>query len=131
HLFENEVFGHVRGAYTDARDDQKGLVAMAEKGTLFLDEVDSLSLQAQAKLLRFLQEKSYRPLGSGSFKQADVNVIAASNRDLESCVAAKQFRSDLFFRLNVLRLHLPPLRERRKDILPLAEHFLRNLRQRL
>jgi DNA-binding NtrC family response regulator len=127
HLFENEVFGHVRGAYTDARGDQKGLVAMAEKGTLFLDEVDSLSLPAQAKLLRFLQERTYKPLGSASFARADVNVIAASNRDLESCVTAKQFRPDLFFRLNVVRLHLPPLRERLRDIALLAEHFLRTL----
>ena len=127
HLFENEVFGHVRGAYTDARNDQKGLAAMADRGTLFLDEVDSLSVPAQAKLLRFLQEKTYKPLGSDSFSHADVNVIAASNRDLEFCVAAKQFRADLFFRLNVLRLHLPPLRERRRDIGPLSTHFLRNL----
>lgn len=131
HLFENEVFGHVRGAYTDARSDQKGLAGMADKGTLFLDEVDALSLPAQAKLLRFLQDRTYKPLGSDSFIRADVNVIAASNRDLESLVAARAFRADLFFRLNVLRLHLPPLRERRNDIGLLAEHFLQTVSRQL
>jgi DNA-binding NtrC family response regulator len=129
HLFENEFFGHARGAFTDAHRDQKGLVAMAEGGTLFLDEVDALSPPAQVKLLRFLQERTFRPLGADRFERADVNVIAATNRDLESCVRDKQFRSDLYFRLNVLRLHLPPLRERRSDIALLAWHFLEALRQ--
>jgi DNA-binding NtrC family response regulator len=127
HLFENEVFGHVRGAFTDARTDQKGLIAMASGGTLFLDEIDALTPGARAKLLRFLREKTYRPLGSDRFEHADVTIIAASNRDLERCVGQKQFRSDLFFRLNVLRLQLPPLRERREDIGPLARHFLAGL----
>ncbi len=127
HLFENEFFGHARGAFTDAHRDQRGLAAMAEAGTLFLDEVDGLSPAAQIKLLRFLQERSYRPLGADRFERADVNIIAASNRDLESCVQDKQFRSDLYFRLNVLRLHLPPLRERRDDVVPLARHFLETL----
>ena len=127
HLFENEFFGHSRGAFTDAHRDQKGLIAMAEGGTLFLDEVDTLSLAAQAKLLRFLQEHRYRPLGSDRFVTADVNVIAATNRDLEFSVRDKQLRSDLYFRLNVLRLHLPPLRERRGDIGLLACHFLKTL----
>ncbi|HXQ21075.1 MAG TPA: sigma-54 dependent transcriptional regulator [Candidatus Acidoferrales bacterium] len=124
HLVENELFGHTRGAYTDAHHDQRGLIAMAEGGALFLDEIDALSLAAQSKLLRFLQERSFRPLGSDRFLQADVNIIAATNRDLESVVCERQFRADLFYRLNVLRLHLPPLRERRGDIGALATHFL-------
>jgi len=124
HLFENELFGHVRGAFTDAHRDQRGLVAMAEGGTLFLDEVDALSMRAQTKLLRLLQERTYRPLGSDRFQTDDINVIAATNRDLEACVRAQQFRSDLYFRLNVLRLQLPALRERPQDIGLLARHFL-------
>jgi DNA-binding NtrC family response regulator len=127
HLFENEVFGHARGAFTDAHRDQKGLIAMAEGGTLFLDEVDALSLPAQGKLLRFLQERAFRPLGGERFVRADVNVIAATNHDLDTCVRDKQFRADLYFRLNVLRLHLPPLRERPGDVALLAAHFLARL----
>jgi DNA-binding NtrC family response regulator len=123
-LFENELFGHVRGAFTDAHRDQRGLIALAEGGTLFLDEVDSLSLPAQAKLLRFLQERCYRPLGSERFLRANVNVLAAMNRNPESMVHDKTFRPDLFFRLNVVRLHLVPLRERRSDISWLARHFV-------
>jgi DNA-binding NtrC family response regulator len=125
-LFENEMFGHARGAFTDAHRDHKGLVAMAEGGTLFLDEIDSLSLSSQAKLLRFLQDRSFRALGSDRFQAANVRVIAATNRDLESAVHVRQFRSDLFFRLNVLRLRLPPLRERRSDIELLAYAALKN-----
>jgi DNA-binding NtrC family response regulator len=124
HLFENELFGHARGAFTDAQSDQKGLAAMANGGTLFLDEIDALSLAAQVKLLRFLQERTYRPLGAERFTKADVNVIAATNCDLEECVQEKRFRSDLYFRLNVLRLSLPPLVKRRSDIQLLARHFL-------
>ncbi|MBB6253141.1 sigma-54 interaction domain-containing protein [Nitrospirillum iridis] len=127
HLFENEVFGHVSGAFTDARHDQKGLVALAEGGTLFLDEIDSLSLTAQSKLLRLLQERTYRPLGSSRFLSTNVAIIAASNCDLEGLVHARQFRADLYFRLNVLRLDLVPLRERRGDIPLLARHFLASL----
>ena len=125
HLFENELFGHARGAFTDAHADQKGLIALANGGTLFLDEVDSLSLGAQSKLLRFLQERTYRPLGSDRFVKADVNVIAATNRDIEQSVRERVFRSDLYFRLNVLRVDLPPLSKRPVDISLLARHFLR------
>lgn len=124
HLFENEVFGHARGAFTDARSDQKGLVSLAHGGTLFLDEIDSLSLAAQSKVLRLLQERVYRPLGSEVFKQAEVRVIAATNRNLEELVEQKAFRSDLYFRINVLRIHMPALRERRSDIAILGRHFI-------
>lgn len=124
HLFENEMFGHARGGYTDAHRDQKGLVSMAEGGTLFLDEIDALSLAAQAKLLRFLQERTFKPLGSDRFSKASLNIIAAANRDLETCVRERLFRADLFYRLNGLRLTLPPLRDRRLDIELLATHFL-------
>jgi len=124
HLFENELFGHARGAFTDAHREQRGLVAMADGGTLFLDEIDSLSMSAQAKLLRFLQEHTFRALGADRFQRVDANVIAATNRDLEACVRSGEFRSDLYFRLHVLRLHLPPLRDRQSDIALLAQHFL-------
>jgi len=126
-LFENEMFGHERGAYTGAHRDQRGLVATAEGGTLFLDEIDSLAPSGQAKLLRFLQERTYRPLGCDRFVHANVNVIAATNRDLETLVGEQKFRADLFFRLSVLRLHMIPLRERRGDISLLAQHFLDSL----
>lgn len=122
-LFENELFGHVRGAYTDARGEQKGLVALAHAGTLFLDEVDSLSLAAQGKLLRLLQEGSFRSLGSDRFVEADIRIIAACNSDLNQLVAERRFRADLYFRLDVLRIHLPPLRERAGDIVMLARTF--------
>jgi two-component system response regulator GlrR len=125
HLFENELFGHARGAFTDAHSDQKGLISLANGGTLFLDEVDALSLGAQAKLLRFLQERTFRPLGSERFLKADVNVIAATNRDIEQSVRERTFRSDLYFRLNVLRVELPSLSRRPTDIPLLARHFLR------
>jgi DNA-binding NtrC family response regulator len=127
HLFENELFGHVRGAFTDARNDQKGLVALAEQGTLFMDEIDSLSSMAQSKVLRLLQEHTYRPLGSESFKHANLRIIAATNGDLEGLVAQKHFRSDLVFRINVLRIHLPALRDRRGDIQLLSRHFIEDI----
>ncbi|MGE5217826.1 MAG: sigma-54 interaction domain-containing protein [Chloroflexota bacterium] len=125
HLFENELFGHVKGAFTDARWAEKGLIAEAEGGTLFLDEIDSLSLAAQVKLLRFLQNGEYRPLGSARALMANVRVIAATNADLKSQVELKRFREDLFYRLNVLSVAVPPLRARGDDVIPLAEHFLR------
>jgi DNA-binding NtrC family response regulator len=126
-LCENELFGHVRGAYTDAHSSQRGLVAMADGGTLFLDEIDSLTLSSQAKLLRLLQEGTYKPLGADRFHLADVRIIAASNLNLGHLVQLKTFRADLYFRLNVLQLDMPPLRARRGDIPLLAEHFVRVL----
>lgn len=126
-LAESELFGHVRGAFTDAHTDHRGLVALAEGGTLFLDEIDSLSLITQAKLLRFLEEGSYRQVGGERFSQANVRIIAASNRDLEQCTLERTFRRDLFFRLNVLTIYLPALRERCGDIELLARHFVRRL----
>jgi DNA-binding NtrC family response regulator len=125
HLFENEIFGHVRGAYTDAHGEQRGLAAIADKGTLFLDEIDSLSLAAQAKLLRFLQDHQFKPLGSERYLHADVKIVAASNRNLAQQVAEKEFRADLHFRLNVLHIELPPLRARPQDIPLLAQYFLK------
>ena len=123
-LFENELFGHTKGAYTNASSAEKGLIAEADGGTLFLDEVDTLSHAAQVKLLRFLQRGEYRPLGSSKSMVADVRVISATNTDLHRLVATRAFREDLLYRLNVLSLSVPPLRERGADILKLASHFL-------
>jgi two-component system response regulator GlrR len=124
HLFENELFGHTRGAYTGASSTENGLLAEAEGGTLFLDEVDTLTPPSQAKILRFLQNREYRPLGSGKILTADVRVVAATNADLRQKVIAHEFREDLFHRINILCLQVPPLRERGTDILLLANHFL-------
>jgi two-component system response regulator GlrR len=124
-LLEAELFGHAKGAYTTALSAREGLIAASEGGTLFLDEIDSLPALAQGKLLRFLQERDYRPVGTNALRRADVRVIAASNQDLASLVARERFRQDLYFRLNVLTLDLPPLRERREDIPILALHFIK------
>jgi DNA-binding NtrC family response regulator len=123
-LIESELFGHVRGAFTHAHTDRSGLIREAEGGSLFLDEIDSMPLGAQCKLLRFVQDKQYREVGSSTMRQADVRVIAASNQNLRWMAAAGHFRQDLFFRLSVLELTLPPLRERREDIPALVSHFL-------
>jgi DNA-binding NtrC family response regulator len=123
-LFENELFGHLKGAYTHASSNEKGLIAEAEGGTLLLDEVDALSPAAQIKLLRFLQSGEYRPLGSSRSVMADVRIIAATNTDLYAGVAQKHFREDLHYRLNVLSLSIPALRDRGRDVLHLASHFL-------
>jgi len=126
-LLENELFGHARGAFTDARSEQKGLAALAEGGTLFLDEIDALSPSSQAKLLRFLEDHIYKPLGADRFACANVRVVAATNRDLEKETREDRFRSDLFFRLSVFRLRMLPLRERREDVPILARHFVETL----
>jgi DNA-binding NtrC family response regulator len=123
-LLENELFGHERGAFTGASGSRAGLIQEAEKGTLFLDEVDCLPLMAQVKLLRFLQEKEYRPLGSTKVFKGDVRIVAASNANLQDAIAAGTLRRDLYYRLNVVPIVLPPLRERAEDILVLARHFL-------
>jgi DNA-binding NtrC family response regulator len=125
HLFENELFGHVKGAFTDASSAEKGLIAEAEGGTLFLDEVDALSHAGQVKLLRFLQDGEYRPVGSARTIIADVRVIAATNTDLIKRVESKLFRDDLYYRLNFLSMAIPPLRERIEDVVPFTAHFLR------
>ena len=123
-LVENELFGHARGAYTGASALESGLVREADGGTLFLDEVDSLPLQAQVKLLRFLQEKEYKPLGTAKLRAADVRVVAAMNTAPAAAVESGRLRRDLYYRLNVIPLRLPPLRQRRDDILRLARHFV-------
>jgi two-component system response regulator GlrR len=123
-LVENELFGHEAGAFTGARGAYKGCIEQASGGTLFLDEIDSLPLQAQTKILRFLQEHEFRPLGSSSTRRSDVRVVSAANTDLSRAVSSRLFRQDLFFRLNVLNLTLPPLRDRGDDILLLARHLL-------
>ncbi|NKE72893.1 sigma-54 interaction domain-containing protein [Candidatus Manganitrophus noduliformans] len=124
HLFENELFGHAKGAFTDASQEAAGLIAEAEGGTLFLDEIDAISPSAQVKLLRFLQDRAYRPLGAAKSRVADVRIIAASNANLTELVEGKLFRQDLYYRLHVLSLTAPPLRERSGDIPLLAAHFL-------
>ncbi len=128
-LFENELFGHAKGAYTSAAHEQGGLVLEAEDGTLFLDEVDALNPYAQAKLLRFVQYREYRPLGCSRTRVANVRIMAASNHDLRQAVANRQFREDLFHRLNVLSLVVPPLRDRPEDIPLLAKRFLQRFQR--
>ncbi|HSF43574.1 MAG TPA: sigma-54 dependent transcriptional regulator [Thermoanaerobaculia bacterium] len=123
-LVENELFGHSRAAYTGADSDRPGLVEEAAGGTLFLDEVDSLPAAAQVKLLRFLQEKEFRRLGSTHTRKSDARVIAATNADVERAVETGRLRRDLYYRLNVVPFDLPPLRERREDVPLLARHFL-------
>jgi DNA-binding NtrC family response regulator len=128
-LIESELFGHKKGAFTDARVDRNGLFVEADGGTIFLDEIGELALPLQAKLLRVLQEHEIRPLGATKTQRVDVRVLAATNRNLESMLADGSFREDLYYRLNVIQLDLPPLRARPEDILPLAEHFLAHFAQ--
>src|SRR5262249_40875655 len=118
------LFGHEQGAFTGAHSRQLGLIQEANEGTIFLDDVDCLPLSVQMKLLRFLQEKEYRRLGSTQRQIAHVRVLAASNTSLEAKVASGDFRQDLYYRLKIVTLNLPPLRQRPEDILPLAHHFL-------
>jgi len=129
-LMSSTLFGHRRGAFTGAVSDAIGKVEAAEGGTLFLDEVADLTPDAQARLLRFLHDRSYERLGEAKERKAEVRLIAATNRSLEDEVKAGRFREDLFFRLNVIALTLPPLRERREDVLPLALHYLRFFERR-
>ena len=127
-LFENELFGHEPGAFTDARQSKRGLISETDGGTLFLDEVESLPHPAQVKLLRLLQERQYRPIG-GSYRRADIRVVAATNQSLPALMKTGAFREDLFYRLKVITLNLPALRDRKEDILPLANRFLKNAAQ--
>jgi two-component system response regulator HydG len=126
-LIESELFGYVKGAFTGAQQSKDGLLAIAEGGTVFLDEIGELPVDLQAKLLRAIQEKEIRPVGSTKRVPINVRILAATNRDLEQAVAQGSFRRDLYFRLNVLSLRIPPLRERRQDIPVLVEHFLERL----
>jgi DNA-binding NtrC family response regulator len=124
-VFESELFGHVRGAFTDAKTDRVGRFELADGGTLFLDEIANIPLNLQAKLLRVLELGEYERLGSSKTRKADVRILSATNADLTEAVRAGRFRQDLLYRLNTIEIHLPPLRERDTDILLLAEHFLR------
>ncbi len=124
-LFESEMFGHVRGAFTDARQDRKGRFEIADGGTIFLDEIGELEPPSQVKLLRVLQERRYEVLGSSRTRSVDVRVLSATNRPLHELVQRGEFREDLLYRLNLITIQLPPLRERRGDIPALAAHFLR------
>lgn len=126
-LFLSELFGHEKGAFTDAKVRKKGLLEEAHNGTLFLDEIDSLCLATQVTLLRLLQESEYRPVGSSQTKTANVRIICASNRDITELISQQKFREDLFYRLEVLALNLPPLRDRKEDILVLADHFIQQI----
>jgi two-component system NtrC family response regulator len=129
-LLESELFGHVRGAFTGATSNKRGKFALADGGSIFLDEIGTMSPALQAKLLRVLQEREFEPLGAERSQTVDVRVIAATNRDLDEMVAKGQFQQDLYYRLNVIPIHIPPLRERRDDIPSLIEHFLRKHQQR-
>ncbi len=128
-LLESELFGYTRGAFTDARTDRAGRFEMADKGTVFLDEIGELSLADQVKLLRVLQERTFEPLGSSKTRTVDIRVICATNRNLEEMVAAGTFREDLYYRINLITIQLPALRERTEDIPLLANAFVYNLRE--
>jgi two-component system response regulator HydG len=123
-LMESELFGHARGAFTDAKSERLGLMAQASGGTLFLDEIGEMPLSMQPKLLRALEERQIRPVGSDKEVDIDVRVVAATNRDLEESIERGTFREDLYYRINVIRVELPPLRSRGRDILQLGQHFL-------
>ena len=124
-LLENELFGHEKGAFTDASDTKKGLVELCDRGTLFLDEVADMPLPTQSKLLRFIDHRNFKRVGGARDIAVDIRIVTATNKDLEAEVRAGRFRSDLYFRLKVVSIHLPPLRDRGEDILALGRHFLR------
>ena len=129
-IFESELFGHVRGAFTDAKTDRVGRFELADGGTLFLDEIADVPLALQPKLLRVLETGEFERVGSSKTRKVNVRVLSATNADLNAEVAEGRFRQDLLFRLNTVEIHLPPLRDRREDVPALAEHFLRQHRQR-
>jgi len=126
-LFESEMFGHLKGSFTGAYTDRDGRFAVADKGTIFLDEIGELALASQVKMLRVLQEKTYEQLGSSKANKADVRVISATNKDLRTLSIDGHFREDLYYRVNLINIHLPPLRERSSDIPLLVKHFIRNV----
>jgi two-component system, NtrC family, response regulator len=128
-LFESEMFGHVRGAFTDARTDRTGRFEMANKGTIFLDEIGDLDIGSQVKLLRVLQDRTYEVLGSSRTKTVDIRVVCGTNKDLDAMVGEGSFREDLFYRINLITIHLPALRERTKDIPLLVNFFIGNLKE--
>jgi two-component system response regulator PilR (NtrC family) len=123
-LMESELFGHKKGSFTGATHDKKGLFEVADKGTVFLDEIGELSLPIQVKLLRAIQERTFKPVGSSEELSVDIRIVAATNKQLEKEVISGNFREDLFYRLNVIEIKMPPLRERKGDLRPLAQHFL-------
>lgn len=125
-ILESELFGHKKGSFTGAIDDRKGYFEMADKGTLFLDEIAEMPLTTQVKLLRVLETGEFLPLGSETTKKVDIRIIAATNKDLQTEVEAKRFRKDLYFRLKAVTLNIPPLRERKEDIILLLNYFLKN-----
>jgi two-component system response regulator HydG len=130
-LLESELFGHVKGAFTDAKATRKGMFEQASGGTLLLDEIGEMPLDMQPKLLRVLQERQVRPVGGNTVAPVDARIIAATNRDLEGDVEAERFREDLYYRLNVVQIHVPPLRARGNDVLLLAQHFVRKFAERM
>ena len=129
-LFESELFGYTKGAFTDAKRDKEGKISVADKGTVFFDEIGELPMSTQVKLLRLLQQREYEPLGSATPRKADIRIIAATNRDLKELVAQGKFRDDLYFRLAVVKIELPPLNRRREDIPYLVDHFIKKFNAR-
>jgi PAS domain S-box-containing protein len=129
-LFESELFGYVKGAFTDAKRDKEGKITLADKGTVFFDEIGELPMSTQVKLLRLLQQREYEPVGGTSTRKADIRIIAATNRDLKELVAQGKFRDDLYFRIAVVKIELPSLKERREDIPYLVDHFIKKFNAR-